>query len=55
MPLGFCSFVLSRNILLRNCMDRIYYSTEHVYNKMRKSVDALPIAPKPVVPSTEGE
>ena len=31
LPLGFSAFYVSRNILLKNCMDRIYYSSEHVY------------------------
>ena len=35
MPLGFTVYFLGRNVLTRNCMDRIYYSSEHVYKKFR--------------------
>ena len=34
-PLAFSVFFVSRNVILRNCMDRIYYSSEHVYLKFR--------------------
>ena len=35
MPIAFSAFFVSRNVILRNCMDRIYYSSEHVYMKSR--------------------
>lgn len=28
LPIAFSSFFVSRNVILRNCMDRIYYSSE---------------------------
>ena len=37
MPLGFSAYFVSRNILMTNCMDRIYYSSEHVYKEIRKN------------------
>ena len=53
MPLGFCSFFVSRNMLLRNCMDRIYYSSEHVYKKVRSSDSS--IAPTKTIAAKEND
>ena len=35
MPLGFVTFLVSRNLIMRNCMDRIYYPGEMVYKRYR--------------------
>lgn len=34
-PLGFATFFVSRNLIMRNCMDRIYFSIEHVFKRFR--------------------
>lgn len=36
MPLGFACYFVSRNLLMRNCMDRIYFSVEHVFKRFRE-------------------
>ena len=40
LPLSFGAYFLSRNLILRNCMDRIYYSLEPIYLKLRGKDDA---------------
>ena len=35
MPLGFAAYFVSRNLIMRNCMDRIYFSVEHVFKRFR--------------------
>ena len=35
MPLAVTVWFVSRNSILRNCMDRIYYPCEEVYKKLR--------------------
>lgn len=35
LPLSFGAYFLSRNLILRNCMDRIYYSLEPIYLKLK--------------------
>ena len=35
MPLGFVTYLVSRNLMMRNCMDRIYYPGEMVYKRYR--------------------
>ena len=37
--IGYCSYVLVSNFAMKNCMDRIYYSTEHVYKRLRSEVE----------------
>lgn len=35
LPLGFGAYFVARNIVMRNCMDRIYYPGEMVYKRYR--------------------
>lgn len=35
MPIGYGIYFFSRNTLMKNCIDRIYYPLEGVYNKLR--------------------
>ena len=35
LPLSFGAYFVSRNIVMRNCMDRIYYPGEMVYKRYR--------------------
>jgi hypothetical protein len=35
LPLALATFFVSRNIIMRNCMDRIYWPIEPVYKRIR--------------------
>ena len=41
LPLSFGAYFLSRNLILRNCMDRIYYSLEPIYLKLKGKDDEV--------------
>ncbi len=36
IPLTFLIFFESRNMVMKNCMDKIYYPLEPLYRKVRK-------------------
>jgi hypothetical protein len=40
LPLGFGAYYVSRNLIMRNCMDRIYFSLEHVFKRYRQESSA---------------
>lgn len=35
-PLAASVWFLSRNLIMKNCVDRIYYAGEHIYNQYRQ-------------------
>ena len=35
IPLAFVSFFLSRNFIMKSCMDKIYYPIIPIYDKLR--------------------
>ena len=37
LPLGVASYFVSRNLIMRNCMDRVYFSTEHIFKRYRSA------------------
>ena len=47
-PLGFGACFVSRNFIMRNCMDRIYFSIEHVFKRFRQESKVQDEGPKKV-------
>ena len=39
LPLTFITLFETRNIALRNCMDKIYFSIQPIYQKLRKDLE----------------
>lgn len=40
-PLAFATFFVSRNIFMRNAMDRIYYASHEIFVKYKQHFDAI--------------
>lgn len=45
LPMTFALFFVSRNLLMRNCMDRVYWPLEPVYTRIRGDDKAKKITP----------